>query len=111
MEAIMRGTWKVIITCFCASTLLMASFGPTTRADGWLPGFGKPTSVEKLAHHIDVLEKHIDCYGSIVAKAPDVWGQARLTRHRDEFEQQMRDQLTRFKDTVNASISRSDQAF
>src|SRR5262245_39157077 len=42
-----------------------------------------------LAHDLDCVEKHIEWYGSVVAKTPDVWGQARLTKHREEFEQQM----------------------
>ena len=34
-------------------------------------------TVERLAEEIDWLEKHVDAYGSVVAKHPDVWGQAR----------------------------------
>ena len=45
----------------------------------------KPT-VKALAHDLDALERHIDKYGSVVTKQPDVWGQARLTKHRQEFE-------------------------
>src|SRR5262245_16143965 len=48
----------------------------------------KPT-VHALAADLDKLEKHIEKYGSVVAKQPDVWGQARLTKYREEFEQQM----------------------
>jgi hypothetical protein len=57
------------------------------------------------------LEHHLDHYGSIVAKAPDVWGQNRLTRHRAEYEQQMRAQLARFESRSSAALRRSDQAF
>ncbi len=67
--------------------------------------------VEQLASEIDWLEHHIDTYGSIVAKQPDVWGQSRLTRHRYEYESQMKAQLGNFQDLNNASISRSDQSF
>ena len=68
-------------------------------------------SVEILASELDQLEAHIDKHGSIVPKQPDVWGQARLTKHRHEFEREMAKQLDQFKPTINASISRSDQAF
>jgi len=57
------------------------------------------------------LEHHLDHYGSIVAKAPDVWGQNRLTRHRAEYEEQMRAQLGRFESRSSAALRRSDQAF
>jgi hypothetical protein len=57
------------------------------------------------------LEHHLDHYGSIVAKAPDVWGQNRLTRHRAEYEAQMRAQLDRFESRSSAALRRSDQAF
>ena len=71
----------------------------------------KDDSVEQLASEIDWLEHHIDTYGSIVAKQPDVWGQSRLTRHRYEYEAQMKAELGNFQDLNNASISRSDQSF
>jgi hypothetical protein len=42
------------------------------------PYFRKATSVERLAKKIDELRKHIDEYGSVVAKHPDIWGESRL---------------------------------
>ena len=75
------------------------------------PATCKDDSVERLAGEIDWLEHHIDTYGSIVAKQPDVWGQSRLTRHRYEYESQLKAQLGNFQDLNNASISRSDQSF
>jgi hypothetical protein len=67
--------------------------------------------VERLASEIDWLEHHVDRHGSIVAKHPDVWGQSRLTRHRDEFEKALADELHGFKELNNASLRRSDQSF
>ena len=64
-----------------------------------------------LANEIDWLNKHINAYGSIVAKQPDVWGQNRLMRHRHEYEEQMRQQLPLFTPTNQAALRRSDQAF
>ncbi|HKI35899.1 MAG TPA: hypothetical protein VKA46_28850 [Gemmataceae bacterium] len=68
-------------------------------------------SVMALAKDLDALEAHIERYGSVVAKQPDVWGQARMTRHRDEFEKQMAINVGKFSATLQGSLSRSDQAF
>ena len=68
-------------------------------------------AVSRLAAEIDWLEDHLEAYGSIVAKHPDVWGQNRLTRARYEYEEQMRAQLGAFQELNHASLRRSDQAF
>lgn len=75
------------------------------------PATGEHPSVEQLAKEIDWLTHHIDAYGSIVAKQPDIWGQARLTKHRQEYEQQMYAQLNQFKLYVNGSISQKDASY
>jgi len=67
--------------------------------------------LDRLAGEVAWLEHHVNHFGSIVAKAPDVWGQNRLTRHRAEYEAQMRAQLDRFESRSSAAIRRSDQAF
>jgi hypothetical protein len=67
--------------------------------------------VEQLANQIDWLEHYIDEYGTIVAKHPDVWGESRLTRHREEYERQMAQQLNGFDVTYQGSLARSDQAY
>ena len=71
----------------------------------------KEPCVERLAQEIDWLERHVEQYGSVVAKQPDVWGQARLTKHRDELEKQLFEQLNQFHVYLNGTLSRSDQAF
>jgi hypothetical protein len=68
-------------------------------------------TVRDLAHDLDHLERYIERYGSIVAEQPSVWGQARLTKYREEFEQQMQLQVTKFGPTLQGSLSRSDQAY
>lgn len=68
-------------------------------------------TVHALAKDIDLLEAHIEKYGSVVAKQPDVWGQARLTKHREDFEKQMIDRLGKFEPTLQGSLSRTDQAY
>jgi hypothetical protein len=75
------------------------------------PATGADCAVEQLAAEIDWLEHHIDRFGSIVAKHPDVWGQSRLTRHRAEYERLLAAELGNFQDLNNASLRRSDQSF
>jgi hypothetical protein len=70
----------------------------------------KPT-VRALARDLDELEGDIERNGSVVVQHPSVWGQARLTRHREEFEKQMAAELGNFHATLQGSLSRSDQAF
>ena len=36
----------------------------------------KDPTMHALRADLDHLQEHIDCYGSIVAKQPDVWGRA-----------------------------------
>lgn len=75
------------------------------------PATCEDDAVESLAAQIDWLEHHVDRFGSIVAKQPDVWGQSRLTRYRYEYETQLKAKLGDFQDLNNASIQRSDQSF
>ena len=75
------------------------------------PATCEDDAVESLAAQIDWLEHHVDRFGSIVAKQPDVWGQSRLTRYRYEYESQLKAKLGDFQDLNNASIQRSDQSF
>lgn len=70
----------------------------------------EPT-IRALAHDLDALEAHIEKYGSIVAQQPSVWGQARLTAHRQQFEIEMAKELPNFAATLNGTLSRTDQAY
>ncbi|MGD9719710.1 MAG: hypothetical protein AB7O59_00655 [Pirellulales bacterium] len=92
---------------------------PQARAEHWVrhalmrvrPVTQQDCSVETLAKEIDYLEHHIDTYGSVVPKQPDVWGQARLTKHRQEVERVLYKELEEFKATLQGVTRRSDQAF
>ncbi len=75
------------------------------------PGRTGDPCVERLAGEIDWLERHLDQYGSVVCKQPDIWGQARLTKHRDEYEKKVFEQLNQFKVLLNGTLAREDQAF
>ncbi|MEM7474670.1 MAG: hypothetical protein AAF483_06735, partial [Planctomycetota bacterium] len=66
--------------------------------------------VEELAGQLDWLEHHIEIYGSVIPKQPDIWGEARLTRHRQQVEEELEKQLTQFGDSIQGSLSRSDQS-
>ena len=81
---------------------------------GWVPVFkrSKPkTCLEKAANEVDRLERELNQTGTVVVKAPDIWGESRLTKHRQEFEREMEKQITGFQLLLNANIRRSDQAF
>ncbi len=71
----------------------------------------KETAVVQFARTLDDLEKKLDLDGTVVAKAPDIWGEARLTKHREEFEREMAKEIENFDFRINAAISRTDQAF
>jgi hypothetical protein len=68
-------------------------------------------TVMALASDLDTLEHHIEWYGSVVPKVPDVWSQARLQKHREEFEARMAGELDKFEKNINGSLTRSDSAF
>ena len=114
MRRLMDRTRVLVIPLLC----LAAAVPPQATAGDllnqvrarWQNHKGVP-SAESLAVEIEKLEKHIDWYGTIVAKQPDVWGQARLMRHRDEFEKILVAERDKFADSLQGALSRSDQAF
>ncbi len=75
------------------------------------PVAAKDLTIEDLADQIDWLEFNIETYGTIVPKQPDVWGEARLTRHRQEFEREMFKEFGQFTETLQAAIRRTDQSY
>ena len=64
-----------------------------SKMASWAKGHGKPPAtnqdrtLEELAKNVDWLEHHINQWGSVSSKAPDVWGEARLTQYRREVEE------------------------
>ena len=69
------------------------------------------SAVVQFAKTLDEVEKQLNLDGTVVAKAPDIWGEARLTKHRQEFETVLAKEVDNFEFRLNASISRTDQAF
>ncbi|MEK6239014.1 MAG: hypothetical protein N2C14_30230, partial [Planctomycetales bacterium] len=68
-------------------------------------------TVELLAHDLDDLEDHLDAFGTIVTKQPDVWGEARMTKYREEYEEILEKQKGEFTFRLNGAIRRADNAF
>ena len=75
----------------------------------------KTPTLMALGSDLDHLQRHIDWFGSANAKIPDVWGQARLTEYREQFEALMNPtkegNKLDFKLGLQGSLARSDQAF
>ncbi|VTU02541.1 Uncharacterized protein OS=Singulisphaera acidiphila (strain ATCC BAA-1392 / DSM 18658 / VKM B-2454 / MOB10) GN=Sinac_2187 PE=4 SV=1 [Gemmataceae bacterium] len=71
----------------------------------------KNPTMQALGSDLERLEKHIDLFGSVVPKVPDVWGQARLTQYREEFERVMQKDLEKFDVNLQGSLARADQSF
>jgi hypothetical protein len=96
------------------SSCQMCDITKNCSGDGDCPGHArvceKPT-VRALASDLDALESHIERYGSVVIQHPAVWGQARLTKHREDFERIMVKDLCNFNLTLQGSLARSDQAY
>jgi hypothetical protein len=92
-----------LLFCSCQSFDDSDSFGANVSASR--------STVNSLAHDVDELEEHIEKYGSVVVKQPDVWGQARLTKIRDDFETNMANELGTFTRTLQGSSFASDQAY
>ncbi len=101
-------TWRISAAVVVAGlTVTLAEAGGPFRNP-----LRTKTSVEQLAEKIDKLERDLQHSGRVTVKAPDVWGQARLTAHREEFERQMAAQLEAFvPGQLNAAIATSDQSF
>lgn len=100
--------WGRILAGLSAVPMLLIQ--PAAWAGGPIR-FGVRSPVHAVAKAINKLELDLEQTGTVVAKAPDVWGQARLTQHREEFERQMAAQLTAFTANLNGEIARTDQAF
>jgi hypothetical protein len=73
----------------------------------------KDPCVETVAREIDWLEHQIETYGTIVPKHPDIWGEARLTKHRHEYEREIAEtfQQDQFHVKLQGAIRRSDQSY
>jgi hypothetical protein len=64
----------------------------------------------QLANIIDIVERDLREDGTVVIQQPSVWGQARMTVYRKDFDTQMSKDLDQFKFILSARVARSDQA-
>ena len=87
---------SALFAIFAGSLCLSSAYAQGTvvsKLATWAKGHGKPPatnqdqSLEELAKNVDWLEHHIHQWGSVSSKAPDVWGEARLTQYRREVEE------------------------
>lgn len=68
---------------------------------------------EYVASEIDWLEHQVELYGSVAPKHPNVWGEARLTNHRHQYELQLKEMFDRDLaiNSLQGAQRRSDQSF
>jgi len=64
----------------------------------------------QLANVIDILEHDLREDGTLVIQQPSVWGQARMTTYRKDFDTEMKNGIGQFKFILSARVARSDQA-
>jgi hypothetical protein len=62
-----------------------------------------------LAREVTELEDDLRRDGTITVKAPDVWGDANLVTHIQEFDRLLAASVNTFSETLSAYIARSDQ--
>jgi hypothetical protein len=70
----------------------------------------RPMTIAELCHRLDCLNDALRNDGLIVLKQPDVFSQARLTRFRNDVDQQMSNDLGNFHLVLAARINRLDSA-
>jgi len=104
----MLRAWKVR-AAIVASTAGMVAV--SLQAGDGIPFLRPKSNLVKVAKVLDDMEEDLHEEGTIVIKAPDVWGESRLTKHRQEFERVMAAEVDGFELLLNASIRRSDQAY
>ncbi len=67
-----------------------------------------PVTFAQLAGRVDELDRTLFREGMIAVKAPDVWGQNRMTKYRAEFETNMARELGNFKYMLNGAVRNTD---
>jgi hypothetical protein len=115
--------WCFVAILMAASLLqplapVMAEPPIVARLSSWVKGQGRPPvthedkAIENLAANLDWLESHLNQWGSVTAKAPDVWGEARLTQYRLEVERELAKRVTEFDMyRLHGAETISDSAF
>ncbi len=69
-----------------------------------------PPTLTQVARMIDHIQSQIANQGTVVVKQADIWSQARMTKFRREFEDQMAAELTNFQVKLAGRVARTDTA-
>ncbi len=109
--ALILGVVLVVAQDLKAEPPLVARLTGWAKGQGHKPATKEDAALETLATHVDWLESHLNNWGSVTAKAPDVWGEARLTQYRIEVEQQFKSRVQGFDEgRLNGAQTVSDSA-
>ncbi|MCU0718447.1 MAG: hypothetical protein MUC83_01990 [Pirellula sp.] len=84
---------------------LVAKLTSWVKGKGKQPVTKKDVALEDLAANVDWLENHLNQWGSVTAKSPDVWGEARLTQFRVEIEKRLKAELDSFDKSRLSGLS------
>lgn len=117
-----RIAYFIIVSCLLSGTARSDEFQHIVNSiigvkrhfhDRKEPNSSESPSIERVADELDYLEHQIETYGSIVPKQPDIWGEARLTRQRHQYELELSKRFdeNKFDQTIQGSIRRADLAF
>ncbi|MCC6694170.1 MAG: hypothetical protein IT365_00940 [Candidatus Hydrogenedentes bacterium] len=96
----MRNTRRYLSSLLVLALALQPVITSSGHADG----------VYDLAGDIDRFEKDLDKWGYVLIKKPDIWGQARFTQHRVEFEETLKGELGNFDVKLQGAASDADSA-
>jgi hypothetical protein len=85
--------------------------GLIDKFNSFLPiDHSRPMTISELCCRLDCLNDELRDDGLVVVKQPDVFSQARMTRFRNDFDQQMNSDLANFHLVLAARINRLDSA-
>lgn len=103
---------RLFCTMGVAYGLVVVAASWPARADvlDYLWGHSGPPTLADVAKMIDHIQRSLVNQGTVVIKQPDVWSQARMTQFRQEYEDTMAAQLTKFDVRLAGRIARSDAA-
>jgi hypothetical protein len=109
-----RNRWPLGWPAAAVGMLLIPLLSPAATAQwGWFGGQRAGAAVEpgvQAAKRLDRLEVDLQQAGSLGLQQPSVWGEARLTSHRQEVERQLQRRLGGFQESWQGAVRQSDAA-
>ncbi len=110
-QALLAITIVGVLAGSAEAQLITGEDGLIDKLNHFLPlDPSQPVTVLELCHRLDCLTGELRKDGLVVAKQPDVFSQARMTRFRNDFENQMSTDLANFHLVLSARINRLDAA-